>query len=137
LEEDDLAETLLTTVQMELELPLRLLIAIQRCLHELGLESTKELLLGVSEMTAFLSFLYSGAREGDFLDILKKAFFFLIGWIIKESLAPIIPGNTWVAVNKDVRGVGVKIGMGLSPHFCEIAGLGCGLFRDAEVSRPR
>ena len=48
----------------------------------LGRERTKELVLGVSEMTAFLSLLYSGAREGDFLDIVKKALFFLISWII-------------------------------------------------------
>ena len=47
-----------------------------------GRERTKELVLGVSEMTAFLSLLYSGAREGDFLDIVKKALFFLISWII-------------------------------------------------------
>jgi len=29
-----------------------------------------------------LSLVYSGAREGDFLDIVKKALFFLISWII-------------------------------------------------------
>ena len=53
----------------------------------LGRERTKELVLGVSEMTAFLSLLYSGAREGDFLDIVKKALFFLIRfpWITTED----------------------------------------------------
>ena len=33
-------------------------------------------------MTTFLSLLYSGAREGDFLNIVKKVLFFLISWII-------------------------------------------------------
>ena len=99
-----------------------------------GLESTKELVFGVSESLSD-SLLYSGAREVNFLDLLKRAIFFPISWMISLDnherfclLGIEVEGMhlcmisrntlhqlfqeivTWVAINKDVGGVKVAIG---------------------------
>ena len=64
---------------MELTLPLRLLIAFQKSLQE-GLRVAKKLLLDALRalVTAFLTFLYLGIREGHTLDLLNRVFLFLI-----------------------------------------------------------
>ena len=72
--------SLLMSVGMELTLLLRLLIAFQQSLWE-GLRVAKNLFLDALRalVTTFLIFLYLGIREGHTLDLLNRAFLFLIG----------------------------------------------------------
>ena len=68
------------SVGMDLAPSVRLLIAFQKSLREALKNSFFDLLS--ARVTAFLSFLYCGIREGYTLDLLKRAFLFLISWII-------------------------------------------------------
>ena len=71
------------SVGMDLAPSVRLLIAFQKSLRE-GLRALKNSFFDLlsARVTAFLSFLYCGIREGYTLDLLKRAFLFLISWII-------------------------------------------------------
>ena len=71
------------SVGMDLAPSVRLLIAFQKSLRE-GLRALKNSFFDLlsARVTAFLSFLYCEIREGYTLDLLKRAFLFLISWII-------------------------------------------------------